>query len=83
MQVSDDLNIVLYGKFQLQFKEELKVAKNDMISIGKKRNRSHFYPQIIIPAVSFSTLSVSERQNVTFNIHNQLLANPPEFPGAR
>lgn len=28
----------------------------------------------------FSSLAVSERQNVTFNIHNKLLANPPEFP---
>lgn len=32
----------------------------------------------------FSFLSVSEkRQNVTFDIHSKLLANPPEFPGAR
>lgn len=39
---------------------------------------SNYYPLYLL-----SFLSVSERQNVTFDIHNKLLANPPEFPGAR
>lgn len=46
---------------------------SDIITAGNKQQP--YSPQIIIPSVSFL-----ERQNVTFDIHNELLADPPEFP---
>lgn len=53
------------------------------ISSAHSVNGRHFHLELLRPPSLFFSLCKRKRQNVTFDIHSKLLANPPEFPGAR